>query len=162
MKKKDGLVFSLDTIRDRLLAIGLDLFPIPLDRSIQDVDVTRHFLSHEYGGNTQDTFPRIRKEKLQEHGLDDFMCLNLDLNPCAPATPGAPGLFFSLRRGTAEPWPEIQRVICRLSSSKWLYQGQYKMTPCASLTKEEWAQESPKVRPPLKQICQLKVVTVVS
>lgn len=145
MKKKEGVAFSLDTIRDRLLTIGLDLFPIPLDRSIRDVDITRQFLSQEYGGNTQDTFPRIRKEKFQEHGLDDFMCFNLDLNPCAPTTPGAPGLFFTLRRRAGEPWPKIQRVMCRLSSSKWLYQGQYKMAPSESLTKEEWAQESQKV-----------------
>lgn len=150
MKKKEGLAFSLDTIRDRMLTIGLDPFHIPLDRSIRDTDIPRLFLSHEYGGSPQETFPNIRKDKLREHGLNDFMCLNLDLNPCAPATPGAPGLFFTTHWGPANPWPKIQRVVCRLSSGKWLYQGQYKLAPSESLTKEEWARESLKVRLPSK------------
>lgn len=135
-----------------MLAIGIDPFPVSLDRSIRDVDISRLFLSHEYGGSPQDTFPSIRKAKLEEHGLDDFMCLNLDFNPCAPATPGAPGLFFETHWGPTGPWPKIQRVICRLSAGQWLYQGQYRLAPSESLTKEEWAQESQRVRPLLKLI----------
>ncbi|KAG5639141.1 hypothetical protein H0H81_006400 [Sphagnurus paluster] len=146
VKKKEGRGLSMDTVRDRLLTVGLDLYPIPLDKAIQDVTVTRKFLSAQYGGNTQATFPDIRKELLEEHGLDDFMYPNLDFNPHAPEMPGAPGLFFAAIGRPADDWPQINRVITRISSGIWQYQGQYKMTPVESLTKEEWAAQKYKVR----------------
>ncbi|KAF5372045.1 hypothetical protein D9615_008076 [Tricholomella constricta] len=146
VKKKEGRGLSMDTVRDRLLPIGLDPYPISLERSIQDVTITRKFLSAHYGGNTQATFPTIRRALLNEHGLDDFMYPNLDFNPHAPEMPGAPGLFFAADGEAAHDWPEIERVITRIRQGIWQYQGQYKMTPAPSLTKAEWACQKSKVR----------------
>ena len=107
--------------------------------------VSRVFLSSVYGGNQQQTFPTISKEKLDIHGLDDFMYPNLLFNPCAPQMPGAPGLFFRARGQPAGHWPKVQRVITRIDSNAWQYVGQYKLSPAPSLTKDEWAAEDPQV-----------------
>ena len=137
------LTLSLDTVWERLNSIGHELYPIPLDESISRISVTREFISHLYGGNTQQTFPKIKDSRLATHGLDDFMFPNLSYNPHAPEIPGAPGLFFTSRSAGKE-WPEVQRVVSRLQSGEWLYVGQYKLAPVESLTKEEWAAQKPK------------------
>jgi hypothetical protein len=117
-----------------------------VDVSISGVTVTRDFLSSVYGGNTQQTFPSIAPEKLEIHGLNDFMYPNLYFNPCAPQRPGAPGLFFKAARGRpAGDWPAVQRVISRIDSNVWQYVGQYKMRPSISLTEEEWVFQKPSV-----------------
>ena len=124
---------------------GEKIYPIPLDKASQDFPVTRQFLSSEYGGNTQQTIPNIAADKIAVHGLNDFMYPNLILNPYAPETPGASGLFFAPSDGPAEEWPQVQRVISRLDQGQWQYVGQYRLAPVASLTKDEWAMQTPKV-----------------
>ncbi|RDB20273.1 hypothetical protein Hypma_012569 [Hypsizygus marmoreus] len=146
VKKSEGRVLTLDTVRERLRKDGLGLYPIPLDKSVQDVEVTRLFLSKHYGGGMVETFPTIGKKFLHLHDLRDFMYPNLDYNPHCPEVPGAPGLFFAADGHHADPWPEIQRVISRIRSGWWLYQGQYRMKPAKSLTKEEWASQKQKFR----------------
>ncbi|KAJ6544249.1 hypothetical protein B0H19DRAFT_298256 [Mycena capillaripes] len=95
-KPKDTPVLSLDTVRDRLRTnnISLEPYPIDLERDILDVTVTREFMSNEYGGNPQMTFPPISDEYFPKTGLKRFMYLNLLINPQCPEVPGAPGLFF--------------------------------------------------------------------
>ena len=144
VKKTKG-TFSIETVWNRLNAIGHKPYPITLDGSIAGVTVTREFMTEVYGGNTQETFPSIRIEKLRIHGLDDFMYPNLAFNPCAPQTPGAPGLFFKACGRPADDWPMVQRVITRIERNVWHYVGQYKLAPAPSLTKEEWAFEDPQV-----------------
>ncbi|KIY53015.1 hypothetical protein FISHEDRAFT_11916, partial [Fistulina hepatica ATCC 64428] len=68
---------------------------VRLDKNDVDVVASRAFLSNYYGGNTQATFPKVRKEKVAEHGLNDFMYPSLVINPMAPQVPGFPGLWFS-------------------------------------------------------------------
>jgi hypothetical protein len=145
VKRKEDFVLLGDTVRERLRSIGEDLYPIPLEKARQDFTVTRRFMSTLYGGNTQSTFPTIAKPKLAVHELDDFMYLNLILNPYAPETSGAPGLFFAPSDWPAEEWEQVQRVISWLDRSQWQYVGQYQLAPVASLTKEEWAKQTDKV-----------------
>ncbi|EPQ59832.1 hypothetical protein GLOTRDRAFT_29443, partial [Gloeophyllum trabeum ATCC 11539] len=69
---------------------------VSLDERIRNVPVSRAFMSEYYGGNTQDTCPKIKRSRVAIHGLKDFMYLNLELNPYAPKSPGDPGFFFAL------------------------------------------------------------------
>lgn len=151
MKKKQNVSLSPDTVRERLKNIGYELYPIELDKSIQDVTVTREFMSKVYGGNSQETLPKISEKKLAVHGLNDFMYLNLDFNPHAPQVPGAPGLYFDIDSDpyvlpAEDDWPKIMRLFSRIQPKIWIYCGHYKMNRVHSLTKEEWASQSPKVR----------------
>lgn len=142
---------NIDTVRERMKSIGYDLYPVPLDKTTQDVTVTREFMSDQYGGSPMGTFPSISEENFALHGLDDFAYLSLDLNPQAPQLPGAPGLFFAVDSEPGSPPAEkdandeILRLFSRLQSAIWLYCGQYKMTQVPSLTKEEWGAQLPKV-----------------
>ncbi|KAF9457402.1 hypothetical protein BDZ94DRAFT_1273316 [Collybia nuda] len=152
VKKKPNIELSIDTVRDRMKSIGYDLYPVPLEKDIQDVTVTRQFMSDVYGGSSMETSPKISEKKLALHGLDDFMYLNLNLNPQAPQFPGAPGLFFDVDSDPGSPPSEDvddpipRRLFSRLTSAIWLYCGQYEIRQVLSLTKEEWAIQSPKVR----------------
>jgi hypothetical protein len=150
VKRKEDFVLLGDTVRERMRSIGGDkkVYPIPLDKATQDFPVTRQFLSSIYGGNTQRTFPEVASDKFAVHGLDDFMYPNLNLNPYAPETSGASGLFFAPSDQPADKWEQVQRVISRLDQSKWQYVGQYKLVPAASLTKDEWASQGAKVCSP--------------
>ncbi|KAK0227035.1 hypothetical protein EDD85DRAFT_890796 [Armillaria nabsnona] len=143
VKKNRNAEFSLDTIRDRLK--GFKLFEVPLDHDVRDVVVTRLFMSNKYGGSPQDTFPRVAQSFLREHHMDDFMYLNLAMNPHAPQVPGAPGLFFDADEPVDE-FSKTRRVFSRIRSAQWEYMGQYKMEPVASLTTEEWNQQRNTVR----------------
>lgn len=137
----------MDTVRERLRStIGFELYPIPLEVDILETTVSRMFMSHLYGGNVQETFPRPRKELLEIHGLDDFMYLHPHYNPHAPERPGAPGLFFATSDDELPgEWVKTQRLFVRIVSGLWQYLGQYKMRPAPLLTKEEWASQSSKV-----------------
>lgn len=137
-------MLSEDVVNGRVAAVPS--YDVDLDPAVRDVTTTRLFTSKQWGGNTQSTFPNIRPEMLARHGLDDFMYLNLFLNPHAPQWPGAPGLFFtSSVNPTAHEWPKIERVLVRLKSNCWLYVGQYQCTPAPSLTTDEWKSQAPKV-----------------
>lgn len=137
---------SNDVVNRRLAIIGHHMHDVQLEPNIRDVTTTRNFTSSRWGGNTQETFPSIRKALLDQHGLNDFMYLNLFFNPHAPQWPGAPGLFFgsSVSEEGPSDWPEIQRVLVRLDTSSWLYVGQYQMTPAPCLTPDEWISQDPK------------------
>ncbi|KDR74308.1 hypothetical protein GALMADRAFT_575930 [Galerina marginata CBS 339.88] len=137
-KKMEALDISLDSIRDRLIPIGLDPFPITFDEDIQNTTVSRAFMSSRYGGNTQETHPKIGARHLSIHGMDDFMYLNSMYQCRAPQFPGYPGLFFNTDPG--DDWPERHRVFTRLDAGKWLFVGFYETKAALSLTKEEWAQ----------------------
>ncbi|KAG6824848.1 hypothetical protein H0H93_001464 [Arthromyces matolae] len=60
--KKVEACFDVDTIRDRLRPIGLDLYPINLDRDLQDVMVPREFISSIYGGGLQCAWVNVAKK----------------------------------------------------------------------------------------------------
>jgi hypothetical protein len=145
VKRKKDYVLSVDTVRERLRGIPEQPYDIALDQGRASAMVTRKFLSATYGGSSQTTRPKIAAKKLAVHGLNDFMYPNLDMNPYAPEVPGARGLFFESSDEPAEEWPEVQRVITRIASAQWQYMGQYRLTPVASLSKEEWASQVVKV-----------------
>ncbi|KAK0448079.1 hypothetical protein EV421DRAFT_1706116, partial [Armillaria borealis] len=132
-----------DTVRDRLK--GIEFHEVPLDHDVRDVVVDRRFMSKVYGGNPQETFPQVAQKFLREHHMDDFMYLNLNMNPHAPQVPGAPGLFFDADV-PVDALSKIRRVFSRINSKQWEYMGQYKMEPVASLTTDEWKQQRKTVR----------------
>ncbi|KAF8959448.1 hypothetical protein BDZ97DRAFT_1667246, partial [Flammula alnicola] len=136
VKKKQNMDFSFDTVRDRLKAVGLDLYPIALDKALQEVTVSRNFMAATYGGSMQATCPNISPRLLAIHGMDNFVYLHPDYQPIAPRVSGAPGLFFSTEAGG--DWPGVQRVFTRIDSNIWQYMGMYEIKTCPSLTKEEW------------------------
>lgn len=134
--------FDLDTVNRRLSVLGPEpQYEIQLDDRIKFTSVPRRFLSETWGGNMQKTFPQIRQDMLDIHGLDDWMYPNLLWNPSAPEIPGFPGLFFWADGidGPGAADEKIYRVIVRLKSGpSWQYIGQYKRIGAPSLTKEEW------------------------
>ncbi|SJL01152.1 uncharacterized protein ARMOST_04470 [Armillaria ostoyae] len=130
VKKNRNAEFSLDTIQDRLK--GFKLFEVPLDHDVRDVAVTRLFMSNKYGGSPQDTFPRVAQSFLREHHMDDFMYLNLAMNPHAPQVPGAPGLFFDADEPVDE-FSKTRRVFSRIRSTQWEY-----MVWASKLSTSKW------------------------
>ncbi|KAF9442451.1 hypothetical protein P691DRAFT_779407 [Macrolepiota fuliginosa MF-IS2] len=143
VKIKAGVTLDDATLFDRTRGIPslLEEITSTVSREIRDVAVPREFLSSIYGGNSQETFPKIAKRFVDQHHLEDFMYPSLDYNPAAPQVPGAPGLFLKTS-GPAWEWDRIQRVITRIASGAWQYMGQYSLRPVASLTIHEWAQQS--------------------
>ncbi|KAJ7721341.1 hypothetical protein DFH07DRAFT_932839 [Mycena maculata] len=93
-KPKNTPTLCLDTVRARLEPIGYDLYPIDLEKDIRDVTVRRDFMSEHYGGNPQETYPKISATFVEKTGMEFFMYLNLFHNPYCPEVPGAPGLLF--------------------------------------------------------------------
>ncbi|KAL0947304.1 hypothetical protein HGRIS_013422 [Hohenbuehelia grisea] len=148
VKVKQNMELSFFSVKDRYQAAGIsgDLKDLDGDHDFLHFSVPRTYISHLYGGNTQQTFPDIAAEKLAEHGLDDFMFPNPTYNPHVALLPGAPGLFFAALSCAARPWPKVQRVIVRIKPGHWLYVGQCKFTPARSLSKEEWLMQDLIVR----------------
>jgi len=143
------LEFDLDTINRRLDVLGPDRnYEVNVPDEIKLTVVPRRFLSDTWGGNTQNTFPKIRREMLLKHGLDDWQYPNSLYNPHCPQNPGYAGLMFS--PNGSEPSTnaslEIRRTIVRLTTeAKWQYVGQYIDITAPSLTKEEWSVQNSSV-----------------
>ncbi|KAF8075874.1 hypothetical protein FPV67DRAFT_387214 [Lyophyllum atratum] len=163
VKKNEGLMFSYDTIRDRLRPIGFDPYPVELDMETREVMVSRKFLSMNYGGTMQLTFPEIGPKFQALHNYRNFMCLSLEYQSGAPQMPGAPGLWFSpigelTSGGMSSSDPTVYTVLTRITDSPalWQYQGQYKLGGAMSFTKEEWASESAAVRLTWAQVLNVK------
>ncbi|KAG6856369.1 hypothetical protein H0H87_005279, partial [Tephrocybe sp. NHM501043] len=150
--KKRELCFDVDTIRDRLRSIGLDLYPITLDHSVRDVMVTRQFMSTVYGGGQQCCWASVSEKKriLNNHNFKSFMYLSLDFNCHAPEMPGSPGLYFAPGGDESAPVEETQRLFTRIAKTQqgimWQYQGQYKVEPSHPLTTQEWGSVHSSIR----------------
>ncbi|KAH7913213.1 hypothetical protein BJ138DRAFT_663508 [Hygrophoropsis aurantiaca] len=142
---KEEASISADVIYNRLPIIGYDSYDIKIEPpEIIDATTTREFTSTTWGGNRIWTFPRIQKDRVRIHGLNDFMFCNLEYNPACPQWPGAPGLYFDPEneRSQDPDWPQIQRLLIRLKDNEWRYLGQYRLTPAPPLTKEEWRSQT--------------------
>jgi len=139
------MVLSDEVVEKRFAPLGgLKAFVINLSLAELDMMVSRLFMASVYGGNSQETFPSIGQEKLAQHGMNDFMYLHLDYQPCAPQIPGRPGLWFDTEKGDE---PFVARVLTRdLRCAMWQYVGQYDVRPAVSLTREEWLNQKNKVR----------------
>ncbi|KAG6915380.1 hypothetical protein DXG01_011752, partial [Tephrocybe rancida] len=152
--KKLERCFDVDTIRARLRPIGLDPFPITLERSIREVMVPRGFISSVYGGGLISAWTNVSAQKqrrLNNTKYLEFLYLSLDLNCHAPEVPGSPGLYFDAGiQGRAYPIKGTHRLITRIAKSPigplWQYQGQYQLKPVNPLTPREWASVAPSVR----------------
>ncbi|KAJ7983092.1 hypothetical protein DFH06DRAFT_977985, partial [Mycena polygramma] len=139
-------------------------YPIDLEPDIRDVTVRRDFMSQDYGGNPQETYPKIAKVFVEKTRLKRFMYLNLVYNPHCPEIPGAPGLLFDVacagsndeidrgeerKEGEEGAKPDEDKtwiLFARLDRATWQYQGQYVLTLAEDLNLQEWKQQSPKVR----------------
>ena len=150
--KKNPLEFDLNTIDRRLDVLGPPSdrdYEVDVPDDIKLTVVPRRFLSDTWGGNTQSTFPKIRREMLLKHGLDDWQYPNSLYNPHCPQNPGCAGLMFSpdgLNGPRDDDSLEIMRTIVRLKTeAKWQYVGQYIDVSAPSLTREEWLVQPPTV-----------------
>ncbi|KAJ7499695.1 hypothetical protein FB451DRAFT_1014745, partial [Mycena latifolia] len=132
-------------------------YPIDLEKDILDVTVRRDFMGKEYGGNPQETYPKIAPAFVEKTGMKYFMYLNLLYNPHCPEIPGAPGLLFDAdfpsdsddsdsESDSDDDEDKSETLFSRLGSGIWQYQGQYVKAPVAPLTLDEWKQQSPAVR----------------
>ncbi|KII83374.1 hypothetical protein PLICRDRAFT_95931 [Plicaturopsis crispa FD-325 SS-3] len=143
MNKKNSEGLKLESLYARLNDIALEPFHVDLDETIKGQVFTRVLISNLFGGNTQATFPSILKERLDEHGKDDFMFLSRDYNPHAPQITGAPGLFYGVY-GKSTPTdlaaqPKyLRRLFTRLDTGAWLYVGQYHQYRAPNLTLDEY------------------------
>jgi hypothetical protein len=142
-KSEEEMMLSDQVLYNRLNGngISLDPFPIDLEKTIRDTPVNRDFMSNKYGGSSVAVFPSISKERVEQHGYNDFMYLTMKYHPNAPQVPGAPGLFFGAGRIPEEwrNWTKIQRVFTRLQSGIWLHVGMYRLKFSNPLSKEEWS-----------------------
>ncbi|GBE79009.1 hypothetical protein SCP_0202060 [Sparassis crispa] len=144
--KKDSK-FSYEFVRDRLKAVGFDIYPIPLDLESTKLMFPRLYISQLYGGSFVNTFPKISEERLALHGIDDFMCLHTDYNPHAPTTAGSNGLFFTRQRAEGAWYrPHPMRVLVLCAEGRWRYVGQYALFPSESLTTDEFSTQTDKVK----------------
>lgn len=146
MKKKKGEVrIDADTIYARIKPIGVVPYEPqpPLNQDQQDAMFSRRFISQTYGGGEQGVITPIRKEKLLEHGLNDWKYLSLEMNPYAPQRIGAPGLSFhvgidGMGGFTDDDSEPLDRLFCRIGANEWQYMGQYKSGTAQPLSLEEW------------------------
>ncbi|KAH9483251.1 hypothetical protein JR316_0005355 [Psilocybe cubensis] len=145
IKKTKDMTLNLSSIYDRLKDIGLDPYEVTLESEIRDVSVSRQFLSSVYGGGPQDVFPLIGAAKLAQHGIKNFMYVNVESHSHAPQFVGNPGLFFVTEQ-PPEIFDDLYYTFVRLSSAEWLYVGIYCLMPSPSLSKEEWKSMTEKVR----------------
>jgi len=122
----------------RLKNIQLDLFLIDLDKFTLDKTISRDFMSDRYGGSNIACFPTIGREKLEHHGRDNFMYMNMRYHPHAPQVPGAPGLYFHPGEAGSIEWDTVQLVFTRLTSGKWCQMGDYELAYSKPLSAEEW------------------------
>lgn len=129
---------SDDALLDALTWEGINhRHPIPVARDIAEYGFDRKYISHLYGGNNQELSPSPAKEKLNWHGLNDWLFLRPDYNPHAPTCPGRSGLYFS-SRSRHNIWQEPQRTFVQFKPSQWVYMGQYDVKPRGTLTTDAW------------------------
>lgn len=127
--------------------MGLTRFPVNLEDRIQHTVIKRHFLSEQFGGNRQITFPAPSKNLGRIFHIREFACLTLEYNPFAPEMPGCQGLFFDLRFrsewATSYRTNTLFHVFTRvqLNPSFWLYVGNYTFNVGRPMTVTEWNQQ---------------------
>ncbi|KAI0959106.1 hypothetical protein AcW1_004033 [Taiwanofungus camphoratus] len=113
----------------------------------QNFTVERMFICQRFGRGARDTFPEPKAEKLDKHGYNNLMCINLEYASYAPQKPGHPGLVFATTP-TVDPWsmrrPKTMVLFVRLQKSRWLYLGSYELA--ASFTTDEWRAQTDIVR----------------
>ncbi|KAJ6473196.1 hypothetical protein C8R45DRAFT_835525 [Mycena sanguinolenta] len=141
--------------------IDLEPYPIDLEPEIRDVTVRRDFMSKEYGGNSQETYPKIKDKFWKKTGMRYFMYLNLNFNPRCPEIPGAPGLLFDAglpedNKKITDDEDRTEILFARLGQSMWQYQGQYVLNPVNALTVDEWKQQPNNVRRTWSQQLSIK------
>ncbi|KAF9779240.1 hypothetical protein BJ322DRAFT_1113588 [Thelephora terrestris] len=140
---------SLDDVSvfTRLSKVGLEIFPVTIEGQIQELSVSRRFLSLHFGGSPVGSYPTIGKKKLESHGFDNFMYVSLLVHPNAPSFPGAPGLWMC--SCNCIDTLEDMRLIVRVQASPkalWQYMGQYDLRSSDPLSLQEWAMQSDRTR----------------
>ncbi len=141
MKVKAEMQLSDEVLLDALSWEGLNhRYPIPVPPEIAEFPFRRDYISSLYGGNTQDLYPKIGKEHLEWHGLEDWAFLSLAYNPHVPTRPGYSGLSFGggWRRGE-----RVERVFVGIGPCKWVYMGQYKVKIGKPLTTTAFKAQKP-------------------
>lgn len=117
-----------------------------------DIPATQNDIRAIYGGKNSFT-PKIKPEKLANHGFDHWMTPNPEFHPFLPARPGWPGLMLRLDDELEEWFPEAGtefRVVIRRESRFLEYVGQYEMVRLGDITGDEWKRQPPKVIAPTR------------
>lgn len=110
---------------------------IQLVAGLHDRTVNRDLLSWYYGGSPQCVFSTISEEKRvsRGHQYEMFFCPHPAWNPDIPRTPGARGLYLTVR---IDEFTREFPIFVRLGSREWLHVGNYKAIRTNPLMKEDW------------------------
>ncbi|TDL21503.1 hypothetical protein BD410DRAFT_789615 [Rickenella mellea] len=143
--KKDVPVLSIESIWARIAVAGRDPFEINVPINMLEGTITRNFLSKFYGGGKRNTWSYPKKEFVDQHGINSFVCLTLEYCPYSPQRPGAPGLHYGHSHLEAWAVPR-EKIFTRLAFGEWLYQGEYTFLPCQPMTTAEYLSQSASFR----------------
>lgn len=126
--------------------IGLHPYTVTLDPSVRFVWVKRRWMSKIYGGSAVAITPEVSATR--DTPYRDFLYINVAKgHPNGPRAPGMNGLCYMEKpvqdNGSQD---EIKRVFVNLGDGKWLYVGQYKLSPSPPLPTSNWILQSSAVR----------------
>ncbi|KAK0208368.1 hypothetical protein DFS33DRAFT_437518 [Desarmillaria ectypa] len=116
---------------------------------------TRDFLKINIGGSIQPLIVRVTHSQTalaQKHGIDCYLCPNLEHNPWCPTIPGQHGYIFvglGMDKDAFVGKEEFYTVFVGIkegSSRRFRYLGQYTATHVAPLTVAEWNTLAPSVQ----------------
>ncbi|KZT10770.1 uncharacterized protein LAESUDRAFT_755443 [Laetiporus sulphureus 93-53] len=134
--KRGHHMLNARNVQGRLQAIHLTVYPVTLDPFIRNKVARRGFFDKHFGGD-QHRFCTSPDQAKFNHGYRNFMFPDLLMNPHIPQRPGEPGLLC--RATTEKEWlPGDVKVIIGLGDAKYLYVGEYVLSPAAPLSKQEF------------------------
>ncbi|KAK0456443.1 hypothetical protein EV421DRAFT_61251 [Armillaria borealis] len=116
---------------------------------------TRAFLGANIGGSIQPLIVRVTNSQTalaQKHGIDCYLCPNLEHNPWCPTIPGQHGYIFvglGVDKDAFVGKGEFYTVFVGIkegSSRRFRYLGRYTATHVAPLTVTEWNTLAPSVQ----------------
>lgn len=131
---------------NRLTSHGIRNLKLELGEDMRTFTVTRAWMSKRFGGSANAMVSLIAQDRVERHGYDHFLYMNLAYHPDAPKRPGCAGLMYGVGGASAIPRiPAIARIFVNVLPSQWLYMGNYEVKEVESLTVEEWKKVPPKV-----------------
>ncbi|KAK0245851.1 hypothetical protein EDD85DRAFT_802352 [Armillaria nabsnona] len=127
---------------------------------------TRAFLGTNIGGSIQPLIVRVTNSQTalaQKHGIDCYLCPNLEHNPWCPTIPGQHGYIFvglGVDKDAFVGKGEFYTVFVGIkegSSRRFRYLGRYTATHVAPLTVAEWKTLAPSVQSTYSETTKKKI-----
>ncbi|KAK0198466.1 hypothetical protein F5146DRAFT_92394 [Armillaria mellea] len=128
---------------------------IPPAATITSTLYTRAFLGANIGGSIQPLIVRVTNSQTalaQSHGIDCYLCPNLEHNPWCPTTPGQHGYIFvglGVDKDTFVGKGEFYTLFVGIKEGparRFRYLGRYTATHVEPLTVAEWNTLAPSVQ----------------